>query len=197
MYELDPSEAEERESARIIKSAVTPRPIAWISTTGENGVDNLAPFSSYNYVSTSQPVVLFNSPYTEDREPKDTARNAVDTEEFVVNVVTEDVIEEMDTSSASIPADESEFDYAGVERAPSKRVAPPRVANAVVSMECTLYDAIQIRDRLMVLGDVVYFHVSEEIMTDGEIDMEKFHTIGRLGGPFYTKSVPMEFERQF
>lgn len=197
MKELDPAGAEARECARIIKSAVTPRPIAWISTKSEAGVDNLAPFSSYNYVSSSEPVVLFNSPYGEGREPKDTARNALETEAFVVNVVTEDLAEQMDATSASLPPDESEFDFADVERAPSKTVAPPRVADAVVSMECTLYDSVRVHDRIMILGDVDYFHVSEAVLTDGEIDMEKIETVGRLGGPYYTGVDLLELERQY
>ena len=83
MVEYDVESLTEREVARIIKSAVTPRPIAWISTVGEDGVDNLAPFSSYNYVSSSQPVVTFHSPNEASGGLKDTARNAVDTGEFV------------------------------------------------------------------------------------------------------------------
>lgn len=185
-----------RETARIVKSAVSPRPIAWISTRSEDGVDNLAPFSSYNYVGSSRPVVLFNTPAEGAGAPKDTARNAVETGEFAVNVVTEALLEEMDHTSDSIPRDESEFDLAGVERTPCETIDAPRVAGAAVTMECALYDAIEVYDRLMVLGDVRYFHLDDSVLVDGRVDSRALDTVGRLGGPYYTIARPMEFERQ-
>ena len=197
MTEIAVSDLTPRENARIIKSAVSPRPIAWISTRSEDGVDNLAPFSSYNYVSSSQPVVLFNSPREANGGLKDTPRNALETGEFAVNVVTEPLLEVMDHTSASVPSDESEFDLAGVERAECREIAPSRVADAVVTMECTLYDSMEVHDRLMVLGDVRYYHVDESVLTDGEVDMNRMDTVGRLGGPYYTVSDPVEFERRF
>ncbi|SDR28526.1 flavin reductase family protein [Natronobacterium texcoconense] len=197
MPEYDSAELEPNERGRIIKSAVTPRPIAWISTTSTDGVDNLAPFSSYNYVSSAEPVVIFNTPYAEGDEQKDTPRNVLETEEFAVNVVTEPLAQTMDTTAASLEADESEFDYAEVDRAECETIEPPRVADAVVTMECTLYDSMRVRDRLAILGDVEYFHVDESVMTDGQIDAAKVDTVGRLGGPYYTVSDLIEFERQF
>lgn len=197
MHEYDTAELDSRENGRIVKSLVTPRPIAWISTVSEDGVDNLAPFSSYNYVSSSRPVVLFNSPNAAHGGLKDTARNALDTGEFAVNVVTESLLERMDHTSLTASSEESEFDIAGVEPAECRRIAPPRVADAVATMECTLYDSIEIHDRLMVLGEVEYFHVSEDVTTDGKIDMRKIDTVGRLGGPYYTVSDPVAFERQY
>jgi flavin reductase (DIM6/NTAB) family NADH-FMN oxidoreductase RutF len=197
MQEFDVAERSARDNARIVKSAVSPRPIAWISTRNDDGVDNLAPYSSYNYVSSDKPVVLFNSPNADHGGLKDTARNALDREEFAVNVVTEPLLSEMDTSSERLPADESEFDHVGVERASCRRIDAPRVAEAAVTMECTLYDSMEVHDRIVVLGDVRYFHVSEDVMTDGTIDMRKLPTVGRLGGPYYTVSDRVDFERQF
>ena len=197
MAEYDVESLTDREVARIVKSAVTPRPIAWISTVGTDGVDNLAPFSSYNYVSSSRPVVTFHSPNEGHGGLKDTARNAVDTGEFAVNVVTEPLMEVMDHTSVKLPPEESEFDHVGIERAECRRIDPPRVADAPVTMECTLHDTVEVADRLMVLGEVVHFHVSEEVITDGKVDQRKLPTVGRLGGPYYTVSEPVEFERQF
>ncbi len=179
---------------RIVKTAVSPRPIAWVSTVSEDGEANLAPFSSYNYISSSPPVLGFNSG-TRDGDLKDTPHNAIETGEFVVNVVTEELIEKMDRTADELPPEESEFDYANVERAPSDIVAAPRVADAAVSMECTLYDSLSVYDRTVVLGDVVRFHVAEEAMIDGKIDVETVTTVGRLGGPYYTTGEPIEFEK--
>jgi flavin reductase (DIM6/NTAB) family NADH-FMN oxidoreductase RutF len=184
-----------RERARIVKTAVTPRPIAWISTVSVDGVDNLAPFSSYNYVSSAQPVVMFNTPNASAGGLKDTARNAVDTGEFAVNVVTEDLVSEMDRTSAGVPPEEAEFDLAEVERADCIRISPPRVAKALITMECTLYDAIEVHDRLMVLGDVRLFHVDDGALVDGKVDSREVLTVGRLGGPHYSVSNPVEIEK--
>lgn len=197
MNEYSAADLDPDENARIIMSAVTPRPIAWVSTVDENGNENLAPFSSYNYVDSHDPVVVFNSPNEGSGRMKDTARNAKETEEFAVNVVTEDLIETMDRTAASLSPDESEFEFADVERSPSREIAPPRVANAAITMECTLYDTIEVHDRVMTMGEVVHYHVSEDVLTDGKVDSRKVPTVGRLGGPYYTVSDPIEFERQF
>lgn len=186
-----------RELARIVKSAVSPRPIAWISTADEDGVDNLAPFSSYNYVSSREPVVLFNSPNEANGGLKDTPRNALDTGEFAVNVATEPLLERMDHSAESLPPEDSEFDAVGVTRADCRCIDAPRVAEAAVTMECTLYDSLEVHDRLMVLGEVEYVHVDDDVLTNGQIDQRKLPTVGRLGGPYYTVSDITEFERQF
>jgi len=196
MKEFDPSEIEQRMTDRLVKTAVSPRPIAWVSTVGEDGVDNLAPFSSYNYVGSRQPVVTVHTS-RRDGDLKDTARNAIDTGEFAVNVVTEATLEPMDRTAEGLPPGESEFDFADVPRAECRTIGPPRVADAAVTMECTLHDSIEIYDRVMLLGDVTYFHVDESVTTDGEIDARKLDTVGRLGGPYYTVSEPMEFERQY
>jgi flavin reductase (DIM6/NTAB) family NADH-FMN oxidoreductase RutF len=198
MADFDTDERSTDEIARFVKTVVTPRPIAWISTRSEDGVDNLAPFSSYNYVSLTKPTVLFNTPNGDRDELKDTTRNALETGEFVVNVVTEADIERMDHTSASIPPEESEFDLAGVERAACRTVSAPRVADAAISMECTLHDSIKVHDKLMILGDVEYVHVDEaRLSNDGKLDSRDMDTVGRLGGPYYTVSEPVEFERRF
>lgn len=182
--------------ARIVKSGVTPRPIAWISTTGADGVDNLAPFSSYNYVGSDPPVLVVNSRTEAAGGLKDTMRNILDTGEFAVNVVTRDLLEAMDDTSASLPPAESEFEHAGVERADCRTIGAPRVGEAAVSMECSLLDHLEVHTRLMVLGDVDHIHVADRALTDGEIDMRNLETVGRLGGPYYTVSEVLEYERK-
>lgn len=197
MPEYDVAQLPSRVNARNIKSVVSPRPIAWISTLSEDGTENLAPFSSYNYVGYTPPVLMFNSPREPEADRKDTARNALATGEFAVNVVTEALLERMDHTSQRIPPNESEFDLAGIERAECRHIDAPRVANAAVTMECTLHDTVEVNNRLMILGDVSYYHVSESVMTDGEIDARKMDTVGRAGGPYYTVTRPVEFERQY
>ena len=186
---------EDRAVSRIVKSVVNPRPIAWISTVDEEGRENLAPFSAYNYASSWPPVVMFSSSRREGRY-KDSAENAVATGEFAVNVVTERLIEEMDATSTPLEPGESEFEYAGVERAPCEAISAPRVADAVATLECRLHDTVEVYDRLVVFGEAVHVHVADEVKTDGQIDALKVDTVGRLGGPYYTVSDPLDFERQ-
>lgn len=171
---------------RLLSTAVTPRPIAWVSSRGPAG-ENLAPYSFFNTVAIDPPVVAF-SPVATAADPKDTLANALETEAFVVNVVTEDVVEAMNASSATLDAGESEFDHVGIDRAPSARVDAPRVAAAAVSLECELYDAVEIGTSTLVLGEVVYAHVAEDALVDGEIDMDRLDTVGRLAGGWYAST---------
>ena len=186
----------EREIDRIVKSVVNPRPIAWVSTVDEGGRENLAPFSAYNYVSSAPPVVLFSSSQREGRF-KDSAENAVATGEFAVNVVTERLAEAMDATSVGLEPGESEFEYAGVERAPCAAISAPRVADAVATFECRLHDTVEVYGRLVVFGEAVHVHVADEVKTNGEVDARKVDTVGRLGGPHYTVSEVHEYARQY
>ena len=197
MPTIDPSERMYEENYRTMISATTPRPIGWISSTSTEGVNNLAPFSHFNNVCTSTPVVMFSVGTLNTEGLKDTAQNVFNTEEFVVNVVTESLAEKMNRTADSIPPGESEFEYADVEPAESRVVSPPRVADSVVSLECTLYDSQRVYTNDMFLGEVELIHISDEVLTDGKIDTEKIDTIGRLGGPFYTKLDRMNLTRTY
>lgn len=182
--ELDFTEVDTGTAYRTLSGAVVPRPIGWISTTGEDGIDNLAPYSFFNVVSVSPPVVMF-APVDAEAGLKDTPQNVLNTEEFVVNVVTADLREAMNATSATLSEDESEFDHAGLERAPSVAVDPPRVAAAQVHFECTLFDFIDIGVSSLVLGEVIHAHVADQVTTDGKMDVEELDAIGRLAGSHY------------
>lgn len=172
---------------RTLAAAVVPRPIAWVSTTGTDGVDNLAPFSFFNVVAFDPPVLMF-APVDDSNGQdglKDTARNVRDTGEFVINVVTMDLVESMNATSATLPTDESEFDHADLERADSVRIGPPRVAAAEVAFECELYDFVDVGRSSMVLGEVVYVHAADSVTTDGKLDVNEIDAVGRLSGSLY------------
>lgn len=193
--ELDPREHDRSDVYRIVTSTVVPRPIGWISTRTEDGVDNLAPYSYFNAVSSYPPVVMFSAGSV-DGERKDTPRNAIESGAFVYNLVTEPFGEEMDETSARVDPEEDEFETAGVERAEAVTVDAPRVAEAAVSFECELYDSLQVYENTVVLGEVTYVHVDDEILTDGKVDSRKIDAVGRLGGPFYTAVDIMDLERR-
>lgn len=190
--EID-AEAEADAMYRTLTSLVVPRPIGWISTVGADGRDNLAPFSYFNAVSSRPPVVLFSAGQRDGR-PKDSARFALETGEFVANLVTEGLIEVMDATSA--PVDGSEFDAVGIERAPARIVEPPRVADALACLECTVVDSVELEANTVVFGEVGHVHVDESLLTDGKVDTRKVDAVGRLGGPFYTGIDRLEYTRQ-
>ena len=196
MKEFAPTEVDDRVNDRVVKSLVSPRPIAWISTVSVDGVDNLAPYSAYNYVSSVRPHVMVSTGVREGEELKDTARNALDTEAFAVNVVTEDVAEVMDRTATPLEPGESEFDAFDLERAPCREIDAPRVADSIATMECSLAETMRVHDRLVLFGEVEYVHLADEILTDGEIDATTFETVGRLGGPYYTVGEHADFERR-
>lgn len=171
---------------RLLSTAATPRPIGWISTTSKAGVDNLAPYSFFNVVAVDPPVVMFAP--VGSSELKDTPRNVRATEQFVVNIVTRDLVEEMNATSATLPSGESEFDAVGIDRAESVVVDPPRVAAAKLALECQLYEWIEVGGSVLILGEVVYAHVDEDVLTDSKVDIGKLDTVGRLAGSQYAST---------
>jgi len=171
---------------RLLSTAVTPRPIGWISTTSPDGVDNLAPYSFFNVVAIDPPIVMFAP--VGSTELKDTPRNVRETKQFVVNVVTRDLVEQMNATSATLPPGENEFDHVDIERAASVAVDPPRVAAANAAFECELYDWIEVGGSVLILGEVVHAHVDESVLTDGQVDIESLDTVGRLSGSQYAST---------
>ncbi|NHN57938.1 MULTISPECIES: flavin reductase family protein [Halorussus] len=183
--ELDPDEVSSM--YRTLAGGVVPRPVAWVSTTDPEGADNLAPYSFFNVAAVDPPILMF-APVDDDGSPeglKDTPRNVRRTEEFVVNVVTEPVAEAMNESAATLPPGESEFDRADVTRAESRAVAPPRVAESPVAFECSLRELVDLGGSTMVLGEVEWAHLHDEVTTDGKLDVEKLDAVGRLSGSRY------------
>ncbi len=172
---------------RVLSSVVVPRPIAWVSTRDPDGVDNLAPYSFFTVASVDPPIVLF-APVDGPDGLKDTPRNVRETGEFVVNLVTDDLVEQMNETSATLPAGESEFDHAGIERADSAVVEPPRVAGADVALECTRHDLVDVGGSTLVLGEVRYVHLTEDVTTDGNVDVSKVDAVGRLAGSQYART---------
>lgn len=181
--EIDP-ETHDGSLYRTMTGLVVPRPIGWISSRDEEGRDNLAPYSFFNVVSVSPPIVAF-SPTLRPDGLTDTAGNVRETEEFVVNVVTREFAEAMNRTSATLPADESEFDFADLGRAPSTRVDVPRVEGIAAALECELYDFLEVGSNVLILGEVVYVHVRDDVTTDGAVDVTKLDVVGRLAGSYY------------
>jgi len=177
---------------------VGPRPIGWISTQSKAGVANLAPYSFFNAFNYVPPIIGFSSVGY-----KDTVRNIEETGEFVWNLVTKDLAEVMNQSSAVYPPEISEFDALNLEKASSTLVTPPRVAKAKVAFECQCTEIIQLKGisgekvkTWLVLGEVVKIHIDQSLLKDGVYDTAKAGHILRAGGPgdYFTVGQEQLFE---
>jgi len=169
---------------RLLSSTVVPRPVAWTSSRSGDGVDNLAPYSFFTVATVDPPTLVVSTTGT-GRGLKDTARNAVETGGFAVNVVTDDLAAAMNETSATLPAGEDEFEHAGVERAAGERVDAPIVADSPVSLECRLADVVEVGISTLLFGEVVYAHVDDDLLVDGKLDVRRLDAVGRLAGSHY------------
>jgi len=170
---------------KLLAGLVTPRPIAWVTTQDEDGRVNAAPFSFFNVFGTRPPILGFAPGDKEPGIPKDTARNIRRTGEFVVNLVDEACAEAMNTTSAEIPFGESEIELAKLTTTASSVVAPPRISEAPVSLECREWSTLEIGRNRLVIGLIERIHTKEGIL-DPEtllVNGDAFHPIGRMEVP--------------
>ncbi|NNC65662.1 MAG: flavin reductase family protein [Gammaproteobacteria bacterium] len=169
-------------------ACVVPRPIGWISSLSADGHVNLAPFSFFNAVSMAPPMVMFcNNGSHVSGGIKDSGSNAESLGEFVFNMATWDLREQMNLSAAALARDADEFDFAGLTKAESNIVKPPRVAESPVAFECRTWKVISLppmsdgAENTMVIGEVVGVYIADEALTDGLVDIERIKPIARLG----------------
>jgi flavin reductase (DIM6/NTAB) family NADH-FMN oxidoreductase RutF len=185
---LVPDDLAPRDAYLLMLSAIVPRPIAWISTIGTDGTPNLAPFSFFNGVNGTPPIVMFSASRKRDGGPKDTLRNVQETGEFVVNIVDETLAEAMNLTSGEWDFGVSESERASLEQAPSLDVRPPRVARSRVAMEARAIQILPIEGTVstLVLGRVVRYHIRQGLLRpNGQIDADKLRPVARLGGEEY------------
>jgi len=190
---LDPRASNYQDVYKVLIGAIVPRPIAFVSTISPEGIPNLAPFSFFTAISANPPVVCFCPTRKSGPEPlKDTLRNISASREFVVNIVSEEIAEQMNITAGDFAADVDEFEAAGLTPIPSERVKPPRVAESHVHMECKLYLTIEISDLPgggnLVIGEVVRLHVDDAYVENFKIDPDKLRAVGRMGGNSYVRT---------
>lgn len=179
--DFDPGQTDPLAFYRLLNSVVIPRPIAWVSSRSADGVDNLAPHSFFTVACTDPPIVQFTSVGR-----KDSVANVEATREFVVSFTPEPLFEAVNATSVNAPPDVSEFDVVGVAREPSLRVAPPRVAEAPVAIECVLHGTLPLGDCTVVLGRVVHVAINEAAMRDGRPAADLLRPLARLGANQWT-----------
>lgn len=171
----------------VLASLVTPRPIAWVTSLGPDGVVNAAPFSFFNVLGAEPPIIGFCPGNHEDGTPKDTARNVRFNHEFVVNLVDEAVAEAMNRTAATLPYGKSELEGLAVTLAPSSVVKPPRIAESPASMECQEWGTLQIGDNRLIIGLVKRLHLRDEFFDPAtqRVRSEQLHLIGRMASPHW------------
>lgn len=183
--DLDPAAASGRGLYHLLNSIVAPRPIAWVSTLSPAGVANVAPHSYSMLVSSNPPVVAFSS-----TGAKDTLRNLRASGEFVWNLVTEALVEEMNLSSADFPPDESEFDWAGLTPVPGVVVRTPRVGESPAALECRVLSVQEYGagPSHLIVGEVVHLAVDPAFMRDDILDYDRTRPVGRLAKTSYSRT---------
>jgi len=189
---INPSDHNYTDVYKLLIGSIVPRPIGFISTVDVNGYPNVAPFSFFNGVCANPPIVLFSTVVRRDGTEKDTLRNVESTKEFVVNIVSEDFAEQMNLCSADVPPDVDEFTLSGLTPIASDLVKCPRVKESRVTMECKLVNIIHFGQGPgsgnAVFGEVIRFHVADELFSNFRIDPDKLRAIGRMGGPTYVRT---------
>jgi flavin reductase (DIM6/NTAB) family NADH-FMN oxidoreductase RutF len=171
------------------KAIVAPRPIGWISTLDRDGRANLAPYSFFNGVADNPPMIMFavtGRKVGRDEEVKDSLANIRETGEFAVNIVSWALRDAMNLSSGGYPHGEDEFEMAGLEKAEGLVVRAPRVKAAPAALECRLHDAVDLpsgegAENVVVFGRVVAVHIQDDLLTEGLLDLSRFHPVARCG----------------
>ncbi len=188
--DIDFSQIDAYQRYKLMASLIVPRPIALITTLGEDGTVNAAPFSMFNMLGEDPPVVMVSINRLQGGALKDTAANILRTGEFVVHITDEAMAGQMHACGDSLPPHQSELLHAGLTPVPSRSVAPPRIAQAPVAFECVLHETMETTSRYVFIGRVQWLGVR-----DGLVDTERwrvrlqdYHPVGRFGASFYVKT---------
>jgi flavin reductase (DIM6/NTAB) family NADH-FMN oxidoreductase RutF len=171
---------------KLLVGIVVPRPIAWITTMSRSGIVNAAPFSCYTFVCNDPPMLAINIG-RRDGDLKDTARNIVETGEFVVNIVTEGLIASMHATSTECAPDLSEVEALQLATHASRDIRPPRLSASPINLECRLDQVLEL-GRLrnsLILGEIVRFHISDDLYDKDKVDSVQLRPLARLAGRKY------------
>jgi len=188
--DIDFSELSAYQRYKLMASLIVPRPIALITTLGEDGTVNAAPFSMFNMVGEDPPVVMFSVNKMAPGPEKDTTANVLRTGEFVVHLTDEAMTARMHACADILPPHESELAHAGLTTVPSCSVAPPRIAEAPVAFECVIHETLETASRYVFIGRVQFLAVREGLVDTAtwRVHLEDYHPVGRFGGDLYLKT---------
>ena len=190
---IDPEKSSFQENHKIMIGSILPRPIALVSTISLDGKNNLAPFSYFNGVCSNPPSIMF-APARRgyDGKTKDTLNNIESTKEFVINIVSEDFATQMVSCSTDYDPGIDEFSISELTPVKSTKIKSSRVQEARISYECILQQIIPVGNPgpgggFVVIGEIVLFHIDDELYNDGYINIQKLNPIGRLAGDNYSR----------
>jgi flavin reductase (DIM6/NTAB) family NADH-FMN oxidoreductase RutF len=191
LLSFDPKTNTERENYKLLIGTIIPRPIAFVTSLGEDGTINGAPFSYFNIVSSNPPMISL-ALQRKKRGMRDTARNILDKKEFVVHIVDDSNVEAINLTAASLPPNQSEIEKANLSLVSSQSVSVPGIKEAKARFECTLEHAVELGENGdvgvdLIIGKIVRFHIDEEIYESGRINQEKLGAVSRLAGSNYAK----------
>jgi flavin reductase (DIM6/NTAB) family NADH-FMN oxidoreductase RutF len=177
---------------KLLTGVVIPRPIGWIATVDENGTNNLAPFSFFNVVSEDPPQVMFSTVRTGDKN-KDTLNNVLNNKQFVVNLVTEEIVEKMNATSQSVAPEIDEFELAGLTPLDALYIQPKRVKESPVHFECEMVHHYFTENHknggaCIIIGRVLTMHIDDNILSENNrINLDTYKPVARLAGSNYSK----------
>jgi flavin reductase (DIM6/NTAB) family NADH-FMN oxidoreductase RutF len=183
---IDPSKLDTNSVYKLLIGSVVPRPIAWVTSRSRDNILNLAPFSFFNAACREPPMLTISiGPRTGGEDyPKDTLTNLRETQEFVINIVSVSLANAMHETSINYPPEVDEFERAGVTPASCEVVKTPRIAEAKISMECTVEHMLRLGSDYLVIGRMLRYHIEDELLSNGRINIQKLDPLGRMAGNF-------------
>lgn len=184
MIAIDPQQQTERDNYKLLIGSIIPRPIAFVTSLSAEGVLNGAPFSYFTIVSSNPPMISL-AVQRRAGSPKDTANNILAAHEFVVHIVDRDNVEAINQTAAALPPEQSEISAAGLTPVDSLRIQVPGIREAKIRMECTLERHIDLPGTDLFIGQVVQFHIEDDLYNQGRIDPLKLGAVSRLAGNNY------------
>lgn len=188
----DMDKVDEPTAYKLLASSVVPRPIAWVVTLNQDGSRNAAPFSFFNVMGTEPPMLAIGINWTPGGPIKDSGRNILDRGEFSVNLVSEDLVRQMNITAVNAPAGVDELAMAGLTTHPASHIAPPLIAGAPVSMECRLHSSQSIGAAQMIMvGQVLAVHIADRFVRDADrahLDTPAMGLVARGYGAEYIRS---------
>ena len=192
MYSIDPSALTERENYKFMIGSIIPRPIAFVTSMSKASVLNGAPFSYFNIVSANPPMISL-AVQRRNGKQKDTARNIIESREFVVHATDRKNVEKVNQTAATLPPEQSEVSLAGLTPISSTTVSVPGIKESAIRMECVLETSIELgggeetSGTDLIIGRIIRFHIDKDLYEEGKIDAEKLAAVSRLAGASYAE----------
>ena len=190
---IDPANQSFSENHKLMIGSIVPRPIALVSTISKGSINNVAPFSYFNGVCSNPPTIMF-APARRgyDGKTKDTLNNIRETNEFAINIVSEEIVEPMVACSTDYSDEVDEFKISDFTPIQCDKILAPRVEESKVVFECKLNTIIEIGPSkpgggFVVIGEIVLFHINDDVFKDGKIDLYSLNPVGRLSGNNYSR----------